>query len=444
MDKIALSNTEEISLTKNNKPDGGTHAVVIGSGLAGLSAARVLAGHFDRVTLVDRDRLDAGVEFRPGAPQARHAHSLLPQGQAILEQQFPGLVHELLANGAVAIDQGREAVFFDHGTWRTLRDQSGGLITSSSRALLENTLYRRLCSDPRIRIWQGLEATGLGVDAAGQRVTGVWIRERSKTGAAGVYLAAGLVVDASGRGSRAAHWLGSLGYPTPRESVVDAHTGYASRLYQVPDGFSDGWKKLYISPEPPDSTRGGIILPLEGGRWHVTLVGMAGDFPPTGEAGFLAFAHSLPSGRLYDAIREATPLTRPFGYRSTENRQRNYDRLPQYLEGFLVLGDAVATLNPVYMLGMTAAALGTQALDEILREQFQTAPAGESSGLAGAFQKRLSQATARLWRLAIAADLRWPETTATQVNSPAAQPILAPAIFMRQLPEPSILSEAVS
>src|SRR5579864_8952183 len=45
---------------------GGRHAIVIGGGMAGLLAARVLADHFDRVTIVDRDRLPAGAQFRDG------------------------------------------------------------------------------------------------------------------------------------------------------------------------------------------------------------------------------------------------------------------------------------------------------------------------------------------------------------------------------------------
>lgn len=40
----------------------------------GLLAARVLAGHFDRVTIVDRDQLPVEARFRDGVPQSRHIH----------------------------------------------------------------------------------------------------------------------------------------------------------------------------------------------------------------------------------------------------------------------------------------------------------------------------------------------------------------------------------
>jgi hypothetical protein len=66
-----------------------------------------------------------------------------------------------------------------------------------------------------------------------------------------------------------------------------------------------------IMPVPPQMPRGGIILPMENGGWQVTLVGIGRDYPPTDEAGFLEFARSLSSPEIYEAIKEAQPLTAP-------------------------------------------------------------------------------------------------------------------------------------
>ena len=55
----------------------GQHAVVLGGSMGGLLAARVLAGHFDRVSIVERDAFPPEGEHRKGTPQARHAHGLL-------------------------------------------------------------------------------------------------------------------------------------------------------------------------------------------------------------------------------------------------------------------------------------------------------------------------------------------------------------------------------
>jgi flavin-dependent dehydrogenase len=166
---------------------------------------------------------------------------------------------------------------------------------------------------------------------------------------------------------------------------------------------------MYIKPSPPDGTRGGILIPLEGDRWHVSLVGIAGDYPPIDEEGFLAFARSLPASQLYEAIQEAEPLAKPYGYRRTDSRVRHYDQLPSYLEGFLVSGDAAYTLNPLYVQGMTTAALGSLALDASLKAQRQQA-VGDLTGLAGTFQRKLSQALAETWRMVTSHDLRWPAT----------------------------------
>ena len=390
----------------NSAPLG--HAVVIGGSIAGLTAARVLTDHFDRVTIVERDRLPDIPDFRQGVPQARHAHVLRLRGQMILEQQFPGLMNELLANGAVTVNAGNEAEFFLFGHWRAPRYRSAIVSIAGSRPLLETTIVRRLATRTGVTILQEHEVVGLSVDGHSEMVTGVRLRQRGEGNQ--TELAADLVVEASGRGSKAPQWLASLGYTPPRETVVNAFPGYTTRLYQRPARFRDGWKTMNIIPTPPDSPRGGVIVPLEGNRWQVSLVGMGRDYPPTDEEGFLAFAHSLPSPRLYEAIKEAEPLTQPHGYRRNENRLRHYEQLPRYLEGFLVIGDGVCALDPIHAQGMTVAALGSLALERCLQAQRRQSAASKMTGLAKAFQQELGQVVAGPWHMATSTDRRWPTT----------------------------------
>jgi len=232
-------------------------------------------------------------------------------------------------------------------------------------------------------------------------------------------------VDASGRDSQTPHWLADLGYTPPQETTIHAFAGYASRLYRRPAEAGAPWKTLYIRPAPTSSTRGGVIIPIEGDRWHVTLAGMGGDYPPTDEQGFLDFARSLPSSRLYEAIQEAEPLTKPYGYRRGENRMRHYESLPRYLEGFLAYGDSVSTLNPVYGLGMTAAALGSLALQHSLQTQRRMQAAGDLTGLAQSFQRQLSRAVASTWHMVTREDRRWPATETADGLAAAGQRIPA-------------------
>ena len=75
---------------------GESHAIIIGGSLAGLLASRVLAKHFDRVSIVEGDFLPEKPAPRPGIPQSRHLHVLLNRGKIILEEFFPGLEKELV------------------------------------------------------------------------------------------------------------------------------------------------------------------------------------------------------------------------------------------------------------------------------------------------------------------------------------------------------------
>lgn len=397
----------------------GDQAVVIGSGIAGLTAAKVLSDHFAHVTIVERDDQPGGPEYRRGVPQARHAHTLMPRGWAILEQHFPGLIEELKANGAVAIEAAGDIVFFQDGKWQTPRTRSAEPTIACSRPLLESIVYRRVAARANVHIVHGYETVRLRADEGRERVTGVELLQRSN--GARRNMAADLVVDACGRRSRAPEWLVALGYMPPEEWAINSFVGYATRIYRRPADFAEGWKTMYIRPMPSTGTRGGIILPMEDGRWHVTLIGVAADYPPTDENGFLEFARELPTPRLYETIRHAEPLTKPWGFRRTENRVRRYDKLPGYLEGFLVCGDAAYALNPVYAQGMTAAVIGSLALEHSLQEQYNAAGASEIAGLAKRFQEQLSEALADLWRAATQKDWRWPLTivTDTMLEAPA-------------------------
>ena len=84
----------------------GRRAVVIGAGIGGLTAARVLADHFEQVLILERDALPVEPEDRPSIPQGRHVHGLLRGGQNALEESPPGFEHDLAAGGAVPVRSG--------------------------------------------------------------------------------------------------------------------------------------------------------------------------------------------------------------------------------------------------------------------------------------------------------------------------------------------------
>ena len=85
-----------------------SHAVVIGAGMAGLTAAQAISGHFEKVTIIERDVLPAEAAPRSGTPQAQHAHMLLAGGLKALQTLFPAFENNLAEAGAVKIRTGKD------------------------------------------------------------------------------------------------------------------------------------------------------------------------------------------------------------------------------------------------------------------------------------------------------------------------------------------------
>jgi 2-polyprenyl-6-methoxyphenol hydroxylase-like FAD-dependent oxidoreductase len=388
----------------------GQHAVVLGGSLAGLLAARVLTDHFERVTIIERDAYSETAEARRGIPQANHVHGLLLRGRQILEEFFPGLQDEMIAAGAPVVDAANEIAWFTPAGWG-VRFPSDLQLLSFTRPMLDLYVRRHLARNPKVEIVDNTEVLRLIPGSSENQVAGVLICSRSSDADRRVAkeLRADLVVDATGRASRAPRWLSDSGYSVLEEIVVDAHLGYASRLYQMPDNLDRDWKCVFVQNAPPERKRGAILFQVEDNRWLVTLIGGGRDYPPGDEVGFLDFARSLPVSTISDAIRSAEPLSPIKTYRGTNNRLRRFDKAKELPENFLLLGDAVCAFNPVYGQGMTIAAMGALTLHESLIEQRQRHPRS-LSGLARRFQKRLANVNETPWMLATAQDYRYRET----------------------------------
>lgn len=379
------------------------HAIVIGGSMAGLTAARSLSDHFQRVTVIERDKLPDGPEFRGGVPQGRHLHALLARGQEILERMFPGLDRDLDEIGAPDYQWGIDAAWLTAGGWIKRADM--GIKTKLvSRPALEFLVRRRLAMRDNVSFMPEHSVEGLLADRGHISVTGVQVESRLDHITR--ELEADLVVDASGRNSKTGEWLKAIGYSAPEESTVYAYIGYATRVYEKPEGRHD-WKLLFLTARPTQGiTRGGAIFEVEGNRWLAMVGGLNRDYPPTDEEGYLAFAKSLASPALYEAIREAKPLSPVYGYRYDGNRWRHYERLKRRPERLLVMGDALCGFNPLYGQGITVAALEAEILGQLL-----TANNGQDlDGFAGRFQRAIARPLQTAWLLATGEDMRYPGT----------------------------------
>lgn len=379
-----------------------SRAIIIGSSIAGLLAARVLLDHFAEVVLIERDNVSEPLQSRSGVPQSQHVHVLLTQGQRLLEQLFPGLAAELTAAGAPTVDWIAEWLMLGVGKWMP-RCASGLSGRTCSRVLLEGLIRQRLMASPNLTLLTGCQVEGLLSSPESDRITGIKLHWR-KTENSIESLNAALVVDASGRNSMLPNWLAPLGYDAPPETVINAFLGYGSRWYQRPKNLDVDWQGITISAVEGITSRGGVLYPIEDDRWIVTLGGVGRDYPPTDEAGFLEFARSLRVPILYDLLKDAQPLSPIYSYRRTENCWRHYERLQRFPDGIVAIGDAVCAFNPVYGQGMTTAALGAIMLDRCLKQSRSPV------GFPLRFHKQLARILNTPWLMATGEDSRWSTT----------------------------------
>ena len=374
------------------------HAVVIGGSMAGLLAARVLSDRFHRVTIVERDRLPEGNENRKGVPQARHAHALLPRGFMIMARLFPGMAEELVSDGAIASDVPAESLRYQAGGYR-VRFSIGRKSLLMSRPFLEGHIRRRVRALANVSVLEETAVTGLLSDGEAKRVSGVTVKPRDE-GESGRRLEADLVVDASGRGSRAPGWLEEMGYERPPEERIEIGVGYTTRVYRSrPDDLS-GAKFVMIEPTPGRERSIGAMFRIEDERWIVTLGGWLGERAPTEEAGFVEFARNLPAPDIHKVIKDAEPLGEAVKYNFPANLRRRYERLRRLPEGYLVTGDALCSFNPIYGQGMSVAALEAETLERCL--------AAGRENLSRRFYRHVSEVVDTPWKLAAGADFSHP------------------------------------
>ncbi|MBA2947972.1 FAD-dependent oxidoreductase [Streptomyces himalayensis] len=384
----------------------------MGGSLAGLLAAHVLAEHADQVTVVERDRFPEEPGPRPGVPQSRHLHVLLEGGQQALDSLLPGFMDELRAADAPRVGMPSDMVQWQDGRWFRRLPATTHLSTGS-RAQLEQLVRRRVLANPVITVVEATNVVGLSGDAS--RVRGVLLRERGEgTGQEGRSLEADLVVDASGRGTKAAQWLSAVGAEAVYEESIDTGLAYASRVYRDTSGTL-GTESLgyYVVPNP-SQVYGGVVLPLEDGRYLATFSGLRGDEPPTDEEEFVAYAKRLPHPFVHRWLRTAEPQSPVFGFRQTANVRRRYDLPGRRPAGFLAIGDALCTFNPVYGQGMAVAAMSAVALRDALSDPRRTPTTRR-------VQQALLAASRQAWDISAGADKAMPGAIGNAVTTRAVE-----------------------
>jgi 2-polyprenyl-6-methoxyphenol hydroxylase-like FAD-dependent oxidoreductase len=383
----------------------GKQAVVVGAGMGGLSAARALADHFERVVVLESDALPRDAAHRAGTPQARHVHALLGGGQRALGDLFPGFEGELARAGAVPLRVGLDIRVERPGYDPFPQRDLGWVAYSMSRPLIELTVRQGVERHANITLRPRCRAQDVVATPDGAAVNAVRFENaagRSET------MPADLVVDASGRGALTLAALESIGRPLPEETAIGVDVGYATAVFAIPDDAPPDWKGVFMFPRAPESSRGALMLPLEGDRWIVTVAGRHGDRPPGNEDGFLTYTRELRTPTVYNAIKHARREGEVARFGFPVSVWRHFERLQAFPRGLLPFGDAMCRFNPVYGQGMSVAAQEACLLRRLLTTQ--AVDGDPLTGLGPAFFAAVQALIEAPWAMAAVPDFVHPET----------------------------------
>jgi 2-polyprenyl-6-methoxyphenol hydroxylase-like FAD-dependent oxidoreductase len=316
----------------------------------------------------------------------------------LLAGWFPGIVEQLYDGGAEELDLCADFYWYQEGgvARRPATDLRG---PAASRPFLEAVVRGRLTQLANVEVRERCAVSG--AEFAGDRITGVRLD-------GGAVLQADLVVDATGRSARSLGWLESAGYPPPPVATVAVDTRYATQVYRRDPRQAPDWKAAAVIDDPA-TRRLAMALPAEGQRWLVLLGGLNGEVPPTRADQRLAWARSLPSTVIADLMAASEPLGDVVTHRFPANQRRRPDKLHRFPVGWVLLGDAVCSFDPIYGQGMTSAALQARALGECL----DRAPAVDRR-FARRYHKAIAGVVAAPWSVAVGGDFAYPGTTGSK------------------------------
>ncbi|MEV4465458.1 FAD-dependent oxidoreductase [Micromonospora echinofusca] len=334
-------------------------AVVVGGSVAGLLAARVLSDYAESVVIIDRDDPQA-TGGRPGVPQGTQLHALLPGGFLLLERLFPGFREQALAQGAVEAPPAARRSYLDGRLKVVVPDDADSL--AGTRPLLEGLIRQRVLRLPNVKT---VTARATGLVCEGGAATGVRCEAGGVTGVE----SGDLVVDAMGRSSRLSDWLEQAGWQRPALRRMTVNLNYATALFRRPETDPRATVVMALhTPGTSSDVAGAAYFAVEDGRWMAMMAGYGDNRPGRTADDFVRrLREQFPPEFGELAGNEMLGDVRT--YRHADSRRRDFHVLRRLPAGLVSVGDAVASFNPVYGQGITAAALHAACLSTYLRSR---------------------------------------------------------------------------
>jgi 2-polyprenyl-6-methoxyphenol hydroxylase-like FAD-dependent oxidoreductase len=411
----------------------GKRAVIIGAGMGGLAAAGALAKYFERVDILERDRLTVSGVSRSGTPQDRHPHGLLAGGLRALDQIVPGYRRDLAAAGAVPVAFPREVQFERPDVGVLPKRDFGISMLCATRPLIELVLRRRAEAVENVTLRPATRVTGIVPATAGAGVRGVrFVNDsgRSET------FDADLVVDASGRGAPTLTLLDARGWDRPQMTEIGVDITYATAVVEIPPNATTEWKAVLTLPDPPHVALHSVLVPTEDGRWIIAIADhSATSWIETWDA-FLEASRSLITPTVHNALRFAQPPEGIRHYRFPVSTWNHFERLPRLPRGVLPVADSLCRFNPIYGQGMSSAAKQARLLEDVLhRAADEPDPI---AALQSGFMAEVASVLETPWTLSTSADLAFPQTRGERPDNFAEARQFEAALFRAAVVDPVV------
>lgn len=330
--------------------------VVAGGGLAGLLAAAAAAAEFDEVLVVDHARFADG---SVGAPQTAQLHNVLTRGQRHLEELLPGFREQLLAGGAEEGSVADHTHVFEYGGAGAERPL-GLSIWSTPLSLLWSTARALLPGN--VRLLTGEVDSMTSSDGTLRNVTiNADTESLAKTDVSGF-------VDATGYASAGLRLLAGAGAQLPEVEERRLDRWFVTVRTSRPPSWR-GARDFWMTFTEPPARDVALLSPASKDEWILSVSSEDGRRPPRDWPAIMAFLERLPGPELRPLVDDAAPVAPLSHFRRKTVRWQHYERIREPVEGFVALGDAFATINPVYGQGVGVAAWQAALLRESLRAE---------------------------------------------------------------------------